>query len=105
MSGPVVRISQGFFEPHLFPAVEAELRESRASLEPAVHALPGLLRFYMAMDAVSNSMANVSVWESLTAAKQLDTLAPMLASRDRLIGLGVKFQPNRNYSDRWSIAP
>ncbi len=104
MSEPVVRISQGFFEPHLLEGVEAKLREGRASLEPSLKALPGLLHYYVAVDPTSNSMVNVSVWESLVAAKQMDTLQAMLAQRDIFVGLGVKFQPIRNYTGLWSIA-
>jgi hypothetical protein len=105
MSEPVVRISQGFFDPHLLETVEAKLREGRASLEPALSALHGLLHYYVAVDPTSNSMINVSVWESLAAAKQLDTLQAMLAQRDTFVGLGVKFQPIRNYAGLWTITP
>ncbi len=105
MSEPVVRISQGFFEPRLLDAVEATLREGRSSLDPALAVLPGLLHYYVAVDATSNSMINVSVWDSLAAAKQMDTLQAMLAQRDIFVGLGVKFQPIRNYKGLWSILP
>jgi hypothetical protein len=105
MSEPVVRVSQGFFEPHLFESVEAKLREGNASLEPALTALPGLLHYYVSIDVISNSMVNVSIWESLDAAKQMETLSEMLAQRDIFIDLGVKFQPIRNYSGLWSITP
>lgn len=105
MSEPVVRISRGFFEPDLWEAVEAKLHEGRKSLEPALKALPGLLHFYISMDATSNSMVNVSVWESLAAAKQMDELAEMLAQRDSFLELGVTFQPIRNYRGLWSITP
>jgi hypothetical protein len=105
MNEPVVRISQGFFEPQLFGSVEAKLREGNATLEPALRALRGLLHYYVSVDATSNSMVNVSVWDSLTAAKQMETLREMLAQRDIFVGLGVKFQPIRNYSGLWSITP
>ena len=104
MSEPVVRVSQGFFEPHLLDAVSTKLNEGRATLEPALRALRGLLHYYVAVDSASNSMVNVSVWQSLTAAEQMDTLREMLAQRDIFLGLGVKFQPIRNYSGLWSIA-
>ncbi len=105
MSEPIVRISQGFFEPHLLESVEANLQEGRASLEPALKVLSGLLHYYVAIDPTSNSMVNVSVWESWEAAKQMDTLKAMLAQRGIFISLGVKFQPIRNYTGLWSIAP
>jgi hypothetical protein len=103
VSEPVVRISQGFFEPGLAKSVAAKLNEGRATLEPALKALHGLLHYYVSVDATTNSMVNVSVWESLAAAKQMDTLKEMLAQRDIFLDLGVKFQPIRNYTGLWSI--
>jgi len=105
VSEPTVRVSQGFFEPHLLDTVEAKLREGRASLEPALKALRGLLHYYVAVDPTSNSMVNVSVWESFAAAKQMDTLQAMLAQRDIFVELGVRFQPIRNYTGLWAITP
>jgi hypothetical protein len=103
MSKPIVRVSQGFFEPNLLDSVSAKLNEGRTTLEPALHALRGLLHYYVAVDQISNSLVNVSVWESLAAAQQMDTLREILAQRDVFLGLGVKFQPIRNYSGLWSI--
>ncbi len=105
MSESVVRISQGFFEPHLLESVEAKLRAGRVSLVSALTVLPGLLHYYVSIDPTSNSMVNVSVWESLAAAKQMDTLLAMLTQRDIFVGLGVKFEPIRNYTGLWSITP
>ena len=104
MSEPVVRISQGFFAPGLAERVAATLDAGHATLDPALRALHGLLHYYVSIDADSASMVNVSVWESLAAAKQMDTLKAMLAQRDVFVGLGVTFQPIRNYSGLWSIS-
>ena len=105
MSEPVVRISQGFFEPQQYETVAAKLQEGRRTLEPALRALSGLLHYYVSIDPVSNSMVNVSIWESLQAARQMDTLQEMLAQRDIFVALGVKFQPIRNYPGLWSVEP
>ena len=105
MSEPVVRISQGFFDTKLAERVAVKLDEGRITLEPALKALRGLLHYYVAVDSGSNSMVNVSVWESLEAAKQMDSLGEMLAQRDIFVALGVKFQPIRNYTGLWSITP
>jgi hypothetical protein len=105
MPEPVVRVSQGSFAPELLSDVVAKLQEGRTTLEPALKALRGLLHYYVAVDPASSSMVNVSVWESLQAAKQMDTLSAMLAQRDVFVALGVKFQPIRNYDGLWSIQP
>lgn len=103
MREPTVRISQGFFEPHLADAVAVKLKEGQPILEPALRRLRGLLHYYVSLDRVSNSMVNVSVWESLAAAQQMDTLREMLAQRDIFVALGVRFQPIRNYAGLWSM--
>ncbi len=105
MSEPIVRISQGFFEPQHYDIVAARLKEGMQSLEPALRRLPGLIHYYVSIDPVSSSMVNVSVWKSLEAAQQMNTLKEMLAQRDIFVSLGVTFQPARNYSGLWSIAP
>jgi len=105
MTEPVVRVSQGFFEPQQYDIVAAKLNDGRSILEPALRALPGLIHYYVSIDSISNSMVNVSIWESLQAAQQMNTLKEMLAQRDILLALGVQFQPVRNYSGLWSINP
>jgi len=102
---PVVRISQGFFAPSLLAEVRDALQASRASLDPALRALPGLLHYYVAVDAVSSSIVNVSVWVSPEAAAQMNELAAMRAQRDVFVKLGVDFQPVRTYTGLWSVDP
>ena len=102
---PVVRVSQGFFSPGLRSEVEAKLQAGRTSLDAALRALPGLLHYYVAIDPVSNSIVNVSVWTSIEAAQQMNSLEAMRVQRDAFIALGVQFEPIRNYAGLWSIAP
>ena len=104
-SEPVVRVSQGFFSADLRSQVQAKLEAGRPSLDPALRALPGLLHYYVAIDPVSNSVVNVSVWTSLEAAQQMNDLAAMRVQRDAFIALGVRFEPIRNYAGLWSITP
>ncbi len=104
-SEPVLRISQGFFAPALRAEVQAKMEAGRASLDPALRALPGLLHYYVSIDPVSNSMVNVSVWQSLDAAMQMNELEAMRVQRDIFLALGVRFEPIRNYMGLWSIAP
>lgn len=59
----------------------------------------------MSIDRTPNSLVNVSVWESLQAATQMNTLAPMLVQRDIFVALGVEFQAIRNYAGLWSVRP
>jgi len=101
----VVRLSRGTFEPQIAQQVRARLEEGRASLEPALRTLQGLLHYYVAVDEQGATMINVSVWTGLVEARQMDVLAPMLAQRLIFEQLGVRFDPIRNYPTLWAITP
>jgi hypothetical protein len=101
---PVVRISKGAFKPEDFDRVRAMLDESQRSLFPAIRELAGCLHFWAAIDPVSNTMINVSVWTTLDDAKQLDTLREMLALAGEFVKAGVQFErPIANYTGLWQI--
>lgn len=101
----VVRLSRGTFAPERASAVRAKLDEGRAGLEPALRQLRGLVHYYVAVDEQGSTMVNVSVWTELAEARQMDTLAPMLAQRAVFEKLGVRFDPIRNYATLWTITP
>jgi hypothetical protein len=50
-------------------------------------------------------LINVSVWDSLEYARQVDSLAPMLAQRPLLEAAGVKFEIIPNHETLWTITP
>lgn len=56
---------------------------------------------HAAVDADTNTVVNVSIWESEAAAKQMDTLALMLAQRPILEAAGVQFDKIANYEAAW----
>jgi quinol monooxygenase YgiN len=100
---PVVRVSRGRFAPEKYAEVKRLMEEAATPLVPAIQSLPGLLYYHAAVDGSTNTVVNVSVWESEQAAKQMDTLAPMLAQRPILEGAGVQFDKIANYEPLWKI--
>jgi hypothetical protein len=101
---PIVRFSRGAFAPELFDTIQMRLTESRTSLEPALKQVRGLQHYYAGIDAASNTMVNISVWDTLAYAQQMDTLAPMLSLAQEFIGLGVQFErPIINYTALWEL--
>ncbi|MFH0344187.1 MAG: hypothetical protein ACHBNF_19165 [Chromatiales bacterium] len=100
---PVVRISKGRFAPERYEEVKRLIDESAAPLVPAIQQLRGLLYYHAAVDQSTSTIVNVSVWESLEAAKQMDTLQPMLAQRPILEAAGVQFDKIANYEPAWRI--
>lgn len=102
----VVRISNGRFDPARLADVERLLGESEQALREPLTKLPGLVHFYAGIDRARGFITNVSVWDSLEHAHQLDTLQEMLAQRPVAAAAGVTFEPPiTNHEVVWSITP
>ncbi|SRR5579885_149457 len=102
-TSPVVRISKGHFASAQYAEIQRLIEESAKPLVPALKRLRGLIYYHAAVDPVTSTLVNVSIWTDLAAAKQMDTLAEMLAQRPILEQAGVQFDPIANYEPLWSI--
>ena len=99
----VIRISKGAFAAERYADVRRRLDDAQQTLVPAIRVLHGCVHYWAAIDDVSNTMINVSVWETLADAKQMDSLAPMLALAGEFIALGVTFErPITNSETLWA---
>ena len=66
--------------------------------------LRGCLHYWAAIDPLSKTMVQVSMWETLEDAKQLDRLTPMLALAGEFVALGVSFEaPITNSDVLWEL--
>jgi hypothetical protein len=101
----VVRISKGQFDPAMTVEAERLLVQSEAALRDALARLPGLLHYYVGIDRDRGYLTNVSVWDSLDHARQMDTLQPMLAQRPILEAAGIRFETITNHEALWTITP
>ena len=103
MNHPVLRISKGRFAEDHYTRVRGLIEESENVLAPALKQLRGLLYYHAGVDPLTNTVVNVSIWSDLDAARQMDTLAPMLAQRPILEQAGVQFDQIANYEPLWAI--
>jgi hypothetical protein len=100
----IVRLSRGSFPADKMEEVRARLAASLGPLAAALAELRGLLHYYAAVDPVSCTMVNVSLWATLDDARQMETLAAMLALAREFIALGVTFErPILNYETVWEL--
>ena len=99
----VVRISKGRFPLERRAEAERLLNDSEAALRDPLQGLSGLRRYHVGIDRELGFLTNVSVWETLGDAHQMDTLAAMLAQRPRLEGVGVTFEAISNHEVLWTI--
>ena len=102
---PVVRISKGRFELAHLATAERLLAESERALRGPLSQLAGLLHYYVGIDRERGFLTNVSVWDTLEHAHQMDTLAAMLAQRPILEAAGIGFEPITNHETLWTITP
>ncbi len=98
----VVRISKGHFDAARSGEVERLLRESEASLRPALRALAGLRSYYVGIDVAGRAMTNTSVWDTHDHALQMASLRAMSDLRVRFEALGVRFEDITNHEVLWS---
>ena len=99
-----LRLSRGSFKPENYERIKARLDESQRTLVPAIRALSGCMHYWSGIDRTTSTMINVSVWKSLSDAKQMETLPPMLALAGEFVKLGVVFErPIANYETLWQI--
>ena len=100
---PVVRVSKGQFAAEQYEQVRTLIEASAEPLMPALKQLRGLLYYHAGVDPLTNTVVNVSIWEDQDCARQMDTLAPMLAQRPVLEAAGVRFDRIANYEPLWTL--
>ena len=101
---PVVRVSLGRFDADRYDAVRSLLDDSRRTLIPAIRALPGNRGFHAGIDRANSAMTNVSLWDSLPDAWQLDSLQAMLDLAKVFVDAGVRFErPITNHDVLWTL--
>jgi hypothetical protein len=102
--GPIVRVSVLRCAPDKFAEIRQMMTDAEEVLRPGIESMRGLLAFYTGADEVTSSLAQVSVWIDLAAAKQLDTFQPMLDSGKEFVARGATFErPIMNYATLWQL--
>ena len=104
MEETVIRISIGHFDPANSNAIKQALEATYDKLVPGVKSMTGNRSFFAGIDEQNFAMVNVSVWDSLTAAKQMESFQPMLDLAREFVSMGVRFdRPILNFERVWSI--
>jgi hypothetical protein len=103
---PIVRVSILRCPPDRFAEMRQMMIEAERVLRPGIESMRGLLAFYVGADEMTLSLANVSLWADLDAAKQLDQFQPMLDSGKEFVAKGATFErPIMNYVPLWQLQP
>jgi hypothetical protein len=100
----VVRVSRAVVDTRRFERAAAFIRDSQAVLAPAIRQMRGCLHYYAGADPVSNTLINVSVWQTMEDAKQMDALRVMQELAREGTALGIVFErPVCNYETSWEM--
>jgi hypothetical protein len=102
---PVVRVSILRCEPSRFLEFERMMSESADMLLPGIRAMHGCRAYFAGSDQATSSLSNVSVWDTLEDAKQMERFQPMLDLGKRFLDAGATFErPIMNYGTLWQLA-
>ena len=104
MALPVVRVSIFRVAPDKFDMFVRLMEEAETALGPGIRAMPGFQDFVSGADRETLSLVNVSYWDTVEHAKQLDHFQPMLELGRRYAELGAQFErPIMNYAPLWRL--
>jgi hypothetical protein len=104
MRDDIIRISIGRFDPNKVEAVKLALEATYEKLAPGIRLMAGNRGFFAGIDDENSTMINVSFWDSVKAAKQMESFQPMLDLAREFINMGVRFErPILNFEPLWTI--
>jgi hypothetical protein len=80
------------------------MSESSKILLPGIQAMRGCRGYFAGSDQATSSLSNVSIWETLEDAKQMERFQPMLELGKRFLDAGANFErPIMNYGTLWQL--
>ena len=104
MTGQVIRVSLLRCRPEQFAEIRQMMIDSAQILGPGIRAMQGLVHYYAGADEADSSLSNVSVWQSLADAKQMDRFQPMLELGKQFAAKGATFERSvMNYDGLWEF--
>ena len=100
----VIRVSILRCEPSQFEEFKRMMSESESILAPGIRAMRGCRAYFVGADVASSSLSNVSIWDTLDDAKQMERFQPMLDLGKRFLDAGATFErPIMNYATLWQL--
>jgi hypothetical protein len=103
---PVVRVSILRCQPEAFAKFQRMMTDAEPMLGPGIRAMKGLVSYWAGADAATSSLTNVSVWQTLEDANQMEHFTPMKELGRRFTAEGAVFErPIMNYATVWQLQP
>jgi hypothetical protein len=103
-SQTVVRVSILRCDPGRFAEFKRMMSDSETLLAPGIKAMRGCIAYVAGADQETSSLSNVSIWDNLQDAKQMEHFQPMLDLGKRFLDAGATFErPIMNYATLWHL--
>jgi hypothetical protein len=101
---PIVRVSILRCAPDQFAKFERMMAEAEAVLTPGIRKMNGCRAYFAGADQATSSLTNVSLWDTINDAQQMDRFKPMLELGKRFADEGATFErPIMNYATLWKL--
>lgn len=99
----VIRVSILRCKLDQFPRFRQMMSDAEAVLAPGIQKMSGVRAYFAGSDEATSSLSNVSVWDTLENAKQMDRFQPMLDLGKTFADAGATFErPIMNYATLWN---
>jgi len=100
----VIRVSILRCRPDQFQRFRQMMTDAEAVLAPGIRKMSGSRAYFAGADEATSSLSNVSVWDTLENAKQMDRFQPMLDLGKTFADAGATFErPIMNYATLWTF--
>ena len=100
----IVRVSILRCAPNQFTKFQRMMAEAETVLAPGIRAMSGCRAYFAGADQATSSLTNVSLWNTIEDARQMDRFQPMLELGKRFATEGATFErPIMNYATLWQL--
>jgi hypothetical protein len=80
------------------------MAEAKVALAPGIRAMKGGRTYFAGVDQATSSLTNVSLWDTIEDAEQMDRFQPMLDLGKMFADAGATFErPIMNYATLWQL--
>jgi hypothetical protein len=92
LKSSVIRISIGHFDSEKLDAMKKALNGTYDKLAPGIRSMTGNRSFSAGIDKEHSATVNMSVWDSVESAKQMEHFQSMLDLAREFAEMGVRFE-------------
>lgn len=98
-----IRLVRAHFEPSRYREIDALMKKAAVSLVPAMQSQPGLIDYYVAINAEEGKMVHVSIWETAREAEAVASFMPLQNTKEEFEAHGLTLDEIANLEVAWSV--